>query len=92
MSEHLDLSDAPVMELDVLDPWQRMKRRRMSRVREMLEFHKRVDKKEFVAKLEIESGLNRKTAYDYLRAFKDAGYTQESNGHVLWIDKSSTDE
>jgi len=69
---------------DDLDLFQRKKKRRISRLREVLRKLEKTDLDEFIRKLEAEWGINEKTLRRYLNALEVIGEISIKNGMIIY--------
>lgn len=67
-----------------LDPFQQKMRRRIESVKGMLRKLKKVDLKEFVAKVHANCGVHEATARRYLNNLEVAGYIEIKDGTIIW--------
>jgi len=69
-----------------LDPFQLKMKKRFSSVREILKKCKKVDLKEFVAKVSINCGIHEKTIRRYLDLLENAGEIKISDGIISLVE------
>jgi len=72
------------MDDDILDPFQRKKKRRVHAVREMLKKLKKISLKEFIAKVVINCGIHEKTVREYLDALATVGEINIKDGTITF--------
>ena len=88
MSEIL-VDDVFWMDESILDPFQRMKKKRINSVKEILKKLKKVCLEEFIAKVAIECGIHSRTLREYLAALETIGEISIKDGKIKWLGKKS---
>jgi len=73
-----------------LDPFQRMKKGRINSVREMLKKLKKVNCKEFIAKIRINCGIHERTIREYLDALETIGEISIKEGIITYNETSES--
>jgi len=72
------------MDDEILDPFQRKKKRRIHAVREMLKKLKKVSLKEFIANVRINCGIHERTIREYLEALETVGKISIKDGTITF--------
>jgi predicted transcriptional regulator len=78
------MTDVFYMEDSILDPFQRMKKKRINSVREILRKLKKVNLKEFIAKIRINCGIHERTIREYLDALETVGEISIREGVITF--------
>ena len=67
------------------NPFLTDKRDRLEKTKKMIKAMKEVKYKKFVALLEMDMGISKDTAKDYIETLENAGFIKKDNGTIISI-------